>query len=553
MDIFLAKALTIRAKMKLPKSDPMQFLSLDDCLQLDVNQGLWMYGFTFCKECGEAYNDAEFCPVCSLTWAKGETKFMQCDRCQRWIHYLCTKLSAKELETYEKNKELKYFCHECNLKEISLKTMEFVDKIIAKDKHEFFLNPVTNIEGYDDFIRTPMCFTMINNKLCRLIYRTFDDFKADLNLVWRNCTDFWPKEELVHQEAIRLQAAIAKDLDKLGKDKLWPSEVMLQEEKSADALVQEEEQPYLIVRKPKRASAKDSSGQENFPPVVARLEQNAFFQLASEVEDIDVCGLCGSPGDWEYLLCCSECSETFHSFCLGVSIEGRLRQNWRCPNCVICDFCDQPHQDDPRGDLLVCNCCDRGCHRACAAPKLKPGYEGPFRCSECVMCECCGSRSPGSSPEAAWASDFTLCAECGELYANNSFCPDCDQVFRSTAGLLQCEECRYYFHRECDDLVAANDYEYSKAKKDQYHCRQCRTERKRKPLKVKSSSKLATKPPHKKDKLPVLSERPAGAGERFSFLPDPGAELDEFELLRLIVESVRPCVGGCVRIRVFNA
>jgi hypothetical protein len=55
------------------------------------------------------------------------------------------------------------------------------------------------------------------------------------------------------------------------------------------------------------------------------------------LENEDECGVCGREGD---LLCCDECTSSYHTLCLGMTQASRIPEGkWVCPECRIADPC----------------------------------------------------------------------------------------------------------------------------------------------------------------------------------------------------------------------
>lgn len=50
-----------------------------------------------------------------------------------------------------------------------------------------------------------MDFSTIYTRLHKLVYQTTEQFKYDLNLIWRNAKDYNPSSSQIHKLAIRLQ------------------------------------------------------------------------------------------------------------------------------------------------------------------------------------------------------------------------------------------------------------------------------------------------------------------------------------------------------------
>lgn len=55
------------------------------------------------------------------------------------------------------------------------------------------------------------------------------------------------------------------------------------------------------------------------------------------LENEDECGICGREGD---LLCCDECTSSYHTLCLGMAQSTRIPEGkWVCPECRLADPC----------------------------------------------------------------------------------------------------------------------------------------------------------------------------------------------------------------------
>ncbi len=48
-----------------------------------------------------------------LTFPAGETNWMQCNYCERWLHYECTGATEDELKSMEEREDLPYICTAC--------------------------------------------------------------------------------------------------------------------------------------------------------------------------------------------------------------------------------------------------------------------------------------------------------------------------------------------------------------------------------------------------------------------------------------------------------
>ncbi|KAL5197731.1 hypothetical protein ABZP36_001243 [Zizania latifolia] len=95
-------------------------------------------------------------------------------------------------------------------------------------------------------------------------------------------------------------------------------------------------------------------------------ENKGFYKVdPGDDPDDDTCGICGDGGD---LLCCDNCTSTFHLACLGIKMPSG---DWHCRSC-ICRFCGSTHEGTSSfAELLSCLQCSRKYHQVCAVGTVK--------------------------------------------------------------------------------------------------------------------------------------------------------------------------------------
>ncbi|KAG8100577.1 hypothetical protein GUJ93_ZPchr0013g37139 [Zizania palustris] len=95
-------------------------------------------------------------------------------------------------------------------------------------------------------------------------------------------------------------------------------------------------------------------------------ENKGFYKVdPGDDPDDDTCGICGDGGD---LLCCDNCTSTFHLACLGINMPSG---DWHCRSC-ICRFCGSTQEGTPSfAELLSCLQCSRKYHQVCADGTVK--------------------------------------------------------------------------------------------------------------------------------------------------------------------------------------
>lgn len=180
---------------------------------------------------------------------------------------------------------------------------------------------------------------------------------------------------------------------------------------------------------------------------------------------------------------CRKCGEFFHQQCLtGETMKKGARDlQWRCADCVRCCLC---LSSKGRDSLLVCATCNTGHHVKCMDPEyasqIPSSAKGKvqWKCEHCVKCVSCGAKSAGTSKQAKWSYDYTLCSKCRKRKTNNQFCPVCEQIWSTTdeEPMIQCS-CGMWVHQSCDKNLTDDVFDSYKQNGRKYLCIKCRRDR----------------------------------------------------------------------------
>ena len=101
----------------------------------------------------------------------------------------------------------------------------------------------------------------------------------------------------------------------------------------------------------------------------------------------DMCAACGSSGDAAHMLCCVDCGETLHCYCLALDDDARadvvVKTAWRCPNCKVCEATGHASASSD-SEMLYCERCDGGYAMSSLRPSMSSVPSGRWVCAACV-------------------------------------------------------------------------------------------------------------------------------------------------------------------------
>ena len=381
----------------------------------------WSYACTMCQWCSERMRNREYCPICCSIW--DSSAMIECNRCRRWVHIQCDPSASSFDQDRLQKATVHYHCPDCVKREQANEMMLILDALKALDRNSYFLHPVTEAMAPEYFltIKTPMDFTTITNRLYALSYTELEQFKYDLNLVWRNAKDYNPAYTAIHKQAVRLQQKSMELLEdmmrkkgdqglerKEGRIEDWDDLKAAEEEKGEREKQEKRERKEEKEREKERERSgssrpkkqpldREQRGEDEHSvavqaaPLVSvnphqRLREGllalpldvlrTFYppQLSAVLAGLDACLVCGSMGDSEHLLLCSDCGEVMHWFCIDSEMMSRIRTadtkggwktikpeaaatdltplghascinaerldgKWTCPNCALCPTC----------------------------------------------------------------------------------------------------------------------------------------------------------------------------------------------------------------------
>ena len=360
----------------------------------------WSYDFTMCDACTRRRAAREYCPICCSLW--DEHAMVECTRCSRWVHIACDPSASAFDQDKLSKQSVQYHCPDCVKREQAKEMEHILDSLRTLDRSNYFLNPVTDEQApdYRDTIKTPMDFTTIYNRIHSLSYTELEQFKYDLNLVWRNAKDYNPAGSSIHRQAVRLQGKSMELLEEMMVRRgtgLERKEGRIEDKDEKEAEERRDRELQDEVRREKRKLEKEKKEKQTTqqtlvalppPPAVnpELLLRDALFALpldafrffyqptqSGQLGCVDCCLLCGSMGDPMDMLACSDCGECMHWYCVdtemikrseaetecgptrhaltsilhksadgsGVINAERRDGTWKCANCALCPTCGE--------------------------------------------------------------------------------------------------------------------------------------------------------------------------------------------------------------------
>ncbi|CAJ0918161.1 unnamed protein product, partial [Mesorhabditis belari] len=207
---------------------------------------------------------------------------------------------------------------------------------------------------------------------------------------------------------------------------------------------------------------------EDKTPIDMEYVRTAVVYAADDefMEKAPLCLICGSIGKGEErsFVCCANCAQAYHTFCVGLHEKIRdtiVNRGWRCLDCTICEGCGDGKDDSK---LLLCDECDTAYHIYCLDPPLQSIPTGAWRCKYCLRCRRCDLRVNDCSE----LTREGLCRGCYSLRK----CPKCTKLYQIGDQIIRCASCTRWFHGTCEGLFSAEDMENAAANK--MRCSSCR-------------------------------------------------------------------------------
>lgn len=179
---------------------------------------------------------------------------------------------------------------------------------------------------------------------------------------------------------------------------------------------------------------------------------NTFIRLAEshvKLSCVPSCDTCSSFGMSDYLMTCTDCGISRHTFCARIPISSKQRRvHWRCESCATCcelcgshDFDEKTqHQAQLSSRVAVrCSGCKGTFHAGCMDPPMVSVEDSRrWFCSLCIDCKSCSSVITDSK---TWSLHIDSCSRCDDRMKTNR---DTCVVCREDTGSLDPFVCSVY-------------------------------------------------------------------------------------------------------------
>ena len=155
------------------------------------------------------------------------------------------------------------------------------------------------------------------------------------------------------------------------------------------------------------------------------------------------CDTCSSFGMSEYLMTCTDCGISRHTFCAHIPISSsseKARTHWRCEFCATCCELCESHEFEERTQqqrqlssrmAVRCSGCRGVFHAGCMDPPMVSVEDSErWFCSMCIDCKSCNKVM---SDSRHWSLRIDSCSSCDDKIRTNK---DTCVVCRQDTGLL---------------------------------------------------------------------------------------------------------------------
>ena len=410
----------------------------------------WSYDFTMCDACSCRRAAREYCPICCSLW--DEQAMVECTRCSRWVHIACDPSASAFDQDKLAKQSVQYHCPDCVKREQAKEMEHILDSLRSLDRNNYFLHPVTDAQApdYRDTIKTPMDFTTIYNRIHSLSYTELEQFKYDLNLVWRNAKDYNPAGSAIHKQAVRLQGKSMELLEEMMVRRgtgLERKEGRIEDKEEKDAEERRERDRQDELRRERKREEREKKEKQSTQLTLAarpalpavnpeQVLRDALFALPLDafrffyqptqsgmLGCVDCCLLCGSMGDPMDMLACSDCGECMHWYCVDTEMIKRTEAEAEY-GPTRHTLASTPHK--PADGSSVINAERR---------------DGKWKCANCALCPTCGENGELMGAVQQHHRDRADRAD-----GDHSHAQDDDDVTRL---MIQCDLCDRPYHLRC--------------------------------------------------------------------------------------------------------
>jgi hypothetical protein len=152
-----------------------------------------------------------------------DSGMLRCASCEMWMHKTCDRMLEDPAVLSKFDAGILYACVACRQKSRADFINQIVDYMISEDKKNEFLAPFwlqPNNAQYLTIIKDPICFQNVKdelnafepnfcsatNKFAELKYLSKpEQFRADIERIFRNAKTFNPISNEIHKLAVRMQ------------------------------------------------------------------------------------------------------------------------------------------------------------------------------------------------------------------------------------------------------------------------------------------------------------------------------------------------------------
>ena len=280
----------------------------------------------------------------------------------------------------------------------------------AKDEEENFLSNyvISHTNGLDNSLK--FLYLKKSKTILKEKYESYLEFAYGCSVLREDVKDL-KKKKKIKKEMDKISKDPKKRLKLISKIKEKKEIIIeIKEEKPKTSRKESLDQEYLKKKKerPKLAeinpefiketfNINDKSNNSKFKSEDVLFQENYNFKslipppILIAFSDPSLifnrnCYLCASFDNSEYMITCSLCYESFHSFCTSNSdqltnnINIIKKTKWKCLNCKFCENCKTNTNDH---QLLYCDSCDSSLHTYCLDIKLYQIPESGWKCLNC--------------------------------------------------------------------------------------------------------------------------------------------------------------------------
>ncbi|EDO30859.1 predicted protein, partial [Nematostella vectensis] len=182
-------------------------------------EAVWMHEFTHCYDCGTAWDNGNYCPICEKCYSDNDfdSKMMHCNDCQHWVHASCQNINPDEYECLSDLPDsIPFVCKLCCQEENPKWLQEMQEEMQAG--YQRVIDEVESSRGYQPLIGyfsqvefengTPKDLDAVRAKVKENAYRVVGDFCHDMLLILNKVCKITGNQPLVRNAAVLYEVFI---------------------------------------------------------------------------------------------------------------------------------------------------------------------------------------------------------------------------------------------------------------------------------------------------------------------------------------------------------